>query len=49
MTKSQSADPLDRDEFIAEVMGEEQYKGDASVTMSEGDRQLELLAKPKRI
>ena len=44
-TKLQSADPLDRDEFITKVMDEERYKGDASVIMSGVDRQRELLIK----
>lgn len=45
MTKLQSADPLDRDEFIAKAMDEERYKADASAIMSEVDRRRELLTK----
>ena len=43
MTKLQSADSLNRDEFIAKAMDEERYKEDASVVMSKANRRRELL------
>ena len=52
LAKLQRADPLECDEFIAKAMNEEQYEGDASVTMPERGSQRELLlkmAKPLKV